>query len=1024
VEFRVLGPLDVAVDGRSLDVGGVRQQTVLACLLLDPNRTVSVGRLMEAIYGEDPPPTSRTQVQISISSLRRRFAGAGSLDIIVTQPQGYAIHVADGELDASRFDRLIHQARAARAGARLAEAVSSYRAALSLWRGPALDGIPSRLVQATVELLAERRITANEDCIELELDLGRHYEVVGELAHLVDEHPLRERLRAQLMIALYRSGRQAEALQVYRLARQTMIDELGIEPDERLQRLEQSILVSDPALNMPAGRAALVEVSPVGDLPATAEMPAVPRLLPTDMADFTGRDIEIDTIEWHLVHSAEDSSRLAVPIVVIVGMPGIGKSSMVVHASHRVAERFPDGQLFADLHGGSSRQVSPMQVLERFIRGLGVPGTAIPEGLDERAELYRALLADRRILVVLDDAAGESQVLPLLPGAAGCSVLITSRSRLAGLPGVKHVPVEVFDSRQSLSLLSQIAGAERVQSDPQAAETLAELCGHLPLALRIAGARLSARPHWSVEQLTQRLEDETRRLDELMHGNLGIRATISLIHESVGEKAKKLFRRLAILDTPLFSGWVGAALLDISLTESEDLLDELTDAQLIEATDVGGGVRGHYRFHDLIRLFAREQLALEESAAERRLALERVLGALLFLVEEAHRREYGGAFVLVRGDAPRWLLPARLTGRLLASPLDWYESERTTLVAGIHQAAQAGLADYCWDLAIGAVTLFESRMYLDDWRSTHQIALEATRQAQDVRGQAAMLYSIGSLYIIEQRFGEARRDLDEAVGLFQKADDEYGTALCIRNIAFLDRMAGRREEAAAHYAEALVSFRQAGDQVAEAYVLHNLAQLRIECADYDVAENLLAEALLLSRDAGSRRVEAQVLHRMGDLYLLSGRPDRTAEVLATGMACVREIGDPVGEAYTLHGLGVAQVRLGEFAEAESAMRRALQLATSVGDQLAGARILLGMAELELAREDPCKAISHCLEALARFRDIGATFFEARTLVMLSDAHTARGDAGAARAAAVEALALEALSDTETAEHLRTQLNDP
>ncbi|WP_037969752.1 AfsR/SARP family transcriptional regulator [Streptosporangium amethystogenes] len=1026
MEYRILGPLEVVAGSQRLDLGAPRQQVVLACLLLEANRMVTIGRLTDAIYGDDLPSTSRAQVQICISSLRRLFAAHGNLDVIATHSQGYTLRVTEGQLDSQNFENLLSQARQARENRNPEEAVRHYRDALALWRGPALDGQESRLVQAAVSRLTERRINANEDCVDLELELGRHHELVGELSELVEEHPLRERLRGQLMLALYRSGRQAEALTVYRRARQTMIDELGIEPNESLQQLEYAILTSDESLDPPERQQQQTQqLQRHGE---TNEVPvahrAVPRLLPTDIADFTGRIKLVEAIRRQLTFAAEDRQRLAVPIIAVVGKPGIGKSTIAVHVSHSVAGRYEDGQLFADLHGGESRPLGSGQVLERFLRALGVPGTAIPDGVDERAEMYRALLAGRRMLIVLDDARSESQVLPLLPGNPEAAVIITSRTRLAGLPGAAHLDVDLFDSRQSVDLLSRIAGVERVQVEHEAAARLADLCGHLPLALRIAGARLAARPHWTIDQLVGRLEDETRRLDELKHGDLGIRASISLTYESVSEDARRLFRRLAILEFRHFSGWVAAALLDSDPSDAQDLLDDLADTQLIEATDTGYGVHGQYRFHDLIRVFARERLATEEAVADRKAALERVLGGLLFLTGEAHRREYGGDYVQVHSDAPRWSLPDRLVEKLVMAPLPWYERERLTLVAGIRQAAQAGFVELCWDLAISAVTLFESRIYFDDWRETHEVALAAARRAGDRRGQAAMLYSIGSLYIAEQRFGDARRDFEAAAELFEEAGDDLGVALVIRNIAFLDRISGRLDDAVERYERALTIFRSTDDQVASAYVLHSVAQIRLDCEDLDAAKRLLSEALELSRVGGSRRVEAQVLHRLGETYLRSGELPSAAEVFEQTLTTVRNIGDPTGEAYALHGLGIARLRQGDFAEADLTLQRALELASTMGEKLAEARVVLGLGELALATDQTEQAIGRFHQALGLFHKIDAPFHVVRVLVMLSEAYSAVGETEAALSVSEEALELADTMPPAIAAQIRTQLADP
>ncbi|GGL05568.1 SARP family transcriptional regulator [Sphaerisporangium melleum] len=991
MEFRILGPLEVVAGTARVDIGGTRQRITLANLLLDANRVVTVDRLAEAIYGIDLPPTARAQVQICISSLRRTFAAHGQGDIISTQSRGYMIRVEEGRLDAQRFEALTLKARRVRDAGDLDQAVQAYREALALWRGAeALECIDSRPVQSAASRLTEERMTTNEDCVQLELDLGRHQELIGELTRLVEHYPLRERLRGQLMLALYRCDRRAEALQVYRLARETMIEELGIEPNEQLQRLEHAILTADASLDPPGRTPKTTVDAPAA--PAPSVVP-VPFLLPRAIADFTGRTKQIDAIERELALADEDPGRFAVPVVIVAGKGGIGKTTVAVHAAHTVAERYPDGRLFADLHGGAARQVSAMHVLERFLRALGVPGGDMPEGLEERAEMYRALLADRKALIVLDDAASESQVQPLLPGTKTSAVIITSRSRLAGLPGAIHIDVGVFDTDQSIELLERIAGTERVQAEIEAAKALAELCGHLPLALRIAGARLAARPHWSIDQLVNRLTDETRRLDELNHGDMGIRASLSLTYESVGEDARRLFRRLAILDGGIFAAWAGAALMDVSFYDAEDLLDELADAHLIEAAG-GHGVHSAYRLHDLVRMFARERLVAEESPVQRKAGLERVLGALLFLAESAHRSAYGADYARIRSDAPRWPLPERLTGELVADPFAWLERERPLLVSGIRQAAHAGFAAMSWDLAFAAVTLFESRVYLDDWRETHEVALAATRQASDVRGQAAMLYSRGSLRIAENRYPQARGDFDEAFRLFTEIGDDRGAALVMGNLAFLARMSGHVEDAAEQYRRALEIFTSTGDHVSCAYMLHNMAQLRLDASDPEGASNLLAEALELSRKGGSRRVEAQVLYRMGHTYLAWNELVLATQVFQTALEMVRGISDEAGEAHILSGLGVARLRQGETALAEEALTESARLSGLGGDHFAEGRALLGLGELAVTRGDARHAVSCFEQALRIFQAIDTPTLEARALALLTEARgMLAGDAG-------------------------------
>ena len=1007
VKFKILGPVEISAGSERLDLGGTRQQIVVAMLLLHANRVVTMDRLLEAIYGEDPPPTARSQAQISISWLRRVFAARSTDPIILTREHGYVINVDIAGLDSRQFEELVASARTSRDAGRLDQAVACYRDALRLWRGPALDGIDSQLIRVTASRLDEQRIATNEVRLTLELELGRHHELVGELTELVQEHPLRERLRGQLMLALYRCDRAAEALEVYRQARQTMINELGIEPSGRLQQLQRAILNSDRSLELPV-------VASVRAQPAEPIKPQAPSLLPTDIADFTGRTFEISQINRQLIDPGSQDAPGAVSVAVLVGKGGVGKTCIAVHASHGLVAHFPDGQLFADLHGGTSHRVSPTQVLERFLRALGLPGPQIPEGLDERAEVYRDLMADRKVLVVLDGAANESQVSPLLPGTGAAAVIITSRSWLTGLAGAVHIEVGVFGPDKSLDLLARIAGVERVKTQLEAAAAVAEHCGHLPLALRIAGARLSARPHWSIEQLVDRLADETHRLDELRHGDMGIRPSILLTYNSVGEEARRLFRRLALLEVPLFTGWLSAALLDQPFAQAQDVLEDLVGAQLIETMGTDSGVHSQYRFHELIRVFARERLATEEPAAERKTALERALSALLHLAERAHCRYFGGDYVRIRSDAPRFELPEQLVGQLVGDPLSWYERERAVLVAGVRQAAQAGLVELCWGLASSAVALFESRVYLDDWRETHDIALEATSKARNVRGQAAMRYSIGSLHMVQQRFTRAHRELTTAAQLFAEVGDDHGVALVILHIAYLDRLSGRLGDASRRYEQALAVFRRTGDQIAIAYVLQGLAHVKLEVNELDSAKGLLAEALQLCQGANCARIEAQVLYRMGEAYLQAGDLADGVSTFEEVLQITTDMGDLIGEGYAWQGIGAAKLRQGELEKAHNALHRVLELAGSTGERLIEGRSLLGLTELALAKGDPGEAVAFAQKACEVFRDMGSLIYHARALTLLSDAHSCLGDAEAANAASVDADALR----TKLAGHIQ------
>ncbi|MGY5035990.1 AfsR/SARP family transcriptional regulator [Streptomyces sp. 900116325] len=1011
MEFRFLSPLEATVDSTPLNLGGIRQQTVLATLLLDANRVVGVERLVRAVYDESPPATARAQLQISISALRRLFGSHGVSDIITTHPQGYMVRADDSSLDALHFGGLVGRARKLRAAGQREEAAATYRQALGLWRGIALEGMHSEVIQSGASKLTEKRTAATEESIQLELALGNHSALVSELLGLVDEFPLRERLRGQLMLALYRSGRQAEALQVYRDTRQWMLDELGVEPDPRLKRLEHSILAIDPRLDLPGTRkAAAAPETTATTIPAVP----VPEMLPADIADFTGRDDLMPLIKERLLLSSRDQSRLAVPIVSMVGKAGVGKTAMAVHIAHEVAANFPGGQLFADLHGGAPDMVGPSQILERFLRALGVSGTAIPDGLEERAEMYRALLAERRMLIVLDNVAGESQIKSLLPGKATSAVMVTSRRHMGSLAGAVRVNVATFDPEQSAELLSRITTAERIEAEPGPTADLAELCGHLPLALRIAGARLAARPHWEVAELVERLEDETRRLDELNYADAGIRASLSLTYDSVSEDARRLFRRLAIIEEGPFSLWTGMALLDLTEAPVQDLIDELSDAQLVDTAGTATGRNSQYQLHNLIRVFARERLAAEETVEAREVALTRVLGCFLFLLTEARYREYGRDVLIRSNGVPLHPLPDRTVDRILAEPLQWFSRERQRLLPSVRQAAMMGLTAHCWGLAVTAVTFLETQVQLDDWRETHEIALAAARKGGDRLGQAATLHSLGSLAVTKQNFTAGDTHFRQAAEIFDAIGNALGSALAARGLGYLARVHGRSGDARAHYEAALKVFREGDDTVAVAYVLHNLAQLEISNGGEEAAGPLLDEALRLSREGRGRRVEAQVLHRIGHTRMERGEYADALQAFTEVLDVVRLIGDQTGEAYALHGIGSARFRRGETDEAASALHHALEIAETNGERLVMGRTLVTLGELALVIRDARQAVAHLQRALPLFQHMKTPAEEAEALVTLHAAHLAAGDPEAADSVLADVRALAASITPEVA----------
>jgi DNA-binding SARP family transcriptional activator/tetratricopeptide (TPR) repeat protein len=975
--FRILGPLEVGGPQGPVRIPPGRQEVILAALLLEANRVVSTDYLVDLIWDEDPPDTARTQVQICVSRLRKGLTAAGVDTAITTRPPGYLLRAHEDTIDMGVFNRRVAEARVLVKEGRSAEAADLLRSAVELWRGSCLNGIPSDALGRKGLQLDEDRLAAVETYLQLELDLGRHHQLVGEIRRLVHEHPLRERLRGQLMLALYRSGRQAEALDTYRAGRELLGTELGLDPGKELRLLETAILAGDPALHLatePTEPPRHADESPRRNRPTPPAAPApamphreeTPHQLPADTADFVGEETLIHSVEKILTGGSE---RRAMGVVVIVGKPGIGKSTMATHVAHRLSdEHFPDGQLYCDLHGARSQPVAATEVLGRFLRALGIPGPAIPDSLDERAEMYRSLLATRRVLVVLDDAATENQLGPLLPGSRSCAVIVTSRARLTGLPGAHRIELDVLDTAQALDLLGRVIGADRIAREAAAARALVRTVGGLPLALRIVAARLAARPHWSLASMVHRLANERHRLDELTHGDMTMRASLSLTYDGLGEGDRRLLRLLSLAQGPTLPGWLAGALLGDRRPFPSDLLEPLVDVQMLDVVGVETTGEFRYRFHEIIRVFAREQLATHESVMDQARAVQRMIGGWLALTEQAHSRIYGGDYTVLRGQAQRWQPPAAYADELLADPLDWLDREHTNLCAAVELAAREQLDELCWDLATTLVTLFEARGYLDHWERTHRLALDVVRRAGNKRGHAAVLSSLGTLYLSRRQPEESAGALDAALALFEELGDARGLALCRRDLALLERMRGNDDCALALYERAMTDFDRVGDIVGRAIVLTQSAYIWMRRGQVADAQAQLEEALEIYGSVGYTGGQARALRRVGQVLLQRGEHESAERTMTEVLGMVRGTGDLIGEGHLLRNLGEVNAEMGRHEQAKGLFAQAVALREQIMDHGGAAVVRVDMARLLDRMGERTEAGALLESALATFRE--------------------------------------------------------
>ncbi|HEX3516802.1 MAG TPA: BTAD domain-containing putative transcriptional regulator [Trebonia sp.] len=973
----------------------------MALLLFYRGQVVPLDRIIDALWDGGPPATAKGQVQTCVFGLRRQFRELGMGELISTAPNGYAIHVPDGSLDVVNFERLVGDSAAGAAEGRTEEAVRSLREALALWRGQAASNADGRLLQAIAGRLNEDRVRVIEECVDLELSLGRHHRLVGELSELVTSYPLRERLREQHMLALYRSGRQAEALESFQKIRQVLMDELGLQPGEELAAMQRAILDQDTAIGLPreVPHRAVSHLSPYT---------GVPRQLPATIADFTGRQRLLAEITRALADPPPGTAGRCLPVACLNGEGGAGKTALAVHAAQGVRQLYPDGQLFVQMQEADGRPADPMELLARVNSSLGRSPNSLPGTLPERISVYRSLIGERRILIILDDVTSVAQAMAMTPGNPDCGIIMTSRNQLASLPGTRHFKVGKLAESACAELLGTIIGTARTAAEPDAVRQLVRLCDRLPLAVRIVGAKLSSRPHWSIAHMVHRMSDEPRRLDELAIEGIGIRAMLAASYSELGPRPRQLFVRLSLLGTADFGAWVSAPLLDLDQDQAEDALDALVSAHLLEVQVEEDGA-SRFRMHDLVRIYALEQIAVEEGPQERAGALQRLLSAWLSLTADAHRRAYGGDCGL-HGHSDTWPLPDRVRDRLLASPMDWFRRERAGLVLAVTLAAQIGLDEACWDLAVTTVTLFEADYLIEDWRKTHETALEITRRMGNARGEAALLCSLGSLALIE-RPRDARHYLEPALRIFQQLRDVHGRALALNGLACCDRMSGDSERALIRYSQSLADCRAVGEDIGVVDALGNMALVQMRRENYGDAAQLLDEAFAQDGALEARRTVARLQGWVAELHMRTGDFFSAEQALTSVLENVTVGGDRLGEAYALAGLGAVRIRQRRYDIAEANLSSAVEISRQLDCNLVLGPVLLSLAELSLAKADRERASALVSKGLVTFSETGpAPVMRARFLEIKARIEDEAGNPRTADAARREALELAGDAD--------------
>ncbi len=918
MEVRILGPVEPPVPPKPAQI--------LAVLAVECGKVVPVDRLIDLIWGEQPPPQARKSLQVHISSLRR--AGLP----VEHRAAGYVLAAEPQHVDLHAFRRLVTTAQDT---AELKVKAELLREALELWRGTPV---------VFAQTLDVQRLAAAEAWVDAELALGRHAELIDPLGAFVAEYPLAERLRGQLMTALARAGRRADAMRVFRETRRVLVDELGVEPGEQLQQLYRDVLegARDTRRNY----------------------------LPRDAGDFTGRARELD----RLLHN--DGG-----VWWIEGPAGVGKTALAVHAAHRLAERYPDGQLFVDLH-------SPSGALDALLRAMDVPSERIPESPEERAALWRAQVSGRRVVIVLDGVTSVSQVRPLLPGSPGCLTLITSRSRLCGLEGVHRIPLDVLGDEEAVTLLARILGDDRVAAEPDQATEVARLCGYLPLAVRITGARLAGRVHWPVSKLVRRLADERNRLDELVADDLAVRSSLELTYRALDENVRRAYRMFGFLGLPEVPSYLWSHLLD------DDVLDQLVDARLL---DVIGSAR--YRMHELVRLHARELAEVEDPPHEREDLVRRAVLAALSTVDGLTEQ----LFLAV----PRMQDSLGVVATA-ARPVDkdaWFGREESVLTRLVERAAELGLADTASQLAeVLVFAWFGLRNRYEAWERTHTAALEAVWRTGDVRLEAVLRCSLGQMHYKRDNLVEARSWFDTAQTLFVGLNDTHGEAVAMNGIGMVCRDLGEYPcalEALGRARELLTG----NDPEGMAHALYGIGSVERELGRDEQSLAMLHEAETAYRKANSRRGEALAARGVGLVHRARGELDLAEEHVVRAHEMVAGTGDELLGCYTAQAWAKVLLRKGDFDPAQQLLTTAMDGCRDVGDRFGEALVRRTLGEWRLAQGDHAGALLVLTEALAAWTDLGLHLWRARTLRDLGAAHACRGDVAGADRCWDEAAAL-------------------